>query len=235
MATLARPAAASRTFYRRMAIGLSLFIVFGFAQFALRGMVDIARVPTVVHLHALAMVSWLALFSVQAGLPTRGALALHRKLGLISLALVPLIVVLAIMTVVTMLRLGGVPPFFTPGYFFALVVVESMAFAAMVAWALAARGRTDWHRRLMLGAAVIILEPALGRILPMPLLGATAHWVELGLQLVVIALIALHDRKQGALHPATIASGVAVIFTHLLIATLAVTPAWQALTERVAA
>ena len=235
MATLARESVPSRTFYRRMAIGISLFILFGFAQFAARGFVDITAVPLVFHLHAAAMVAWLALFSVQAGLPTRGALALHRKLGWTSLALLPLIVVLSIMTCTTALRAGMVPPFFTDAFFLSLVVVEVLVFAALVGWAIAWRKRTDWHRRLMLGAAVILLEPALGRLLPMPLLGDFGHWVQMALQLGVVGLIALHDRRSiGSLHPATLLAGVAVVFAHFLVALLAILPAWQELAARTA-
>src|SRR3546814_20171401 len=64
------------------------------------------------------------------------------------------------------LVLHRVPPFFTPPHFFALTVTASLVFGAMVAWAIRRRRATDWHRRLMIGATIVILEPALGRLLP---------------------------------------------------------------------
>jgi hypothetical protein len=55
----------------------------------------------------------------------------------------------------------------------------------------------------MLGATVIVMEPGIGRILPMPLLGGFAPWAELSVQLGVLAILARHDRKVlGRVHPA---------------------------------
>lgn len=235
MATQAFARPAAQTFYRRMAIGLSLFIVLGFLQFAARGFVDYGRVPFVFHLHGAAMVSWLALLVVQAGLPSRGAHALHRRLGLSSVALVPIVVVLASATCITALRGGMVPPFFTPAFFLALVHVEVLLFAAMVAWAIAWRTRTDWHRRLMIGSTVILLEPALGRLLPMPLLGAAAPLAQVAVQLGVVAILANYDRRTiKAVHPATLATALVVVASHILIALVAALPAWQALAASIA-
>src|SRR3546814_7446343 len=64
MATIAGAADAER-FWQRMAIGLAVFIVFGFAQFTARGFVDPLRAPFWVHLHGAAMLGWLALLIVQ--------------------------------------------------------------------------------------------------------------------------------------------------------------------------
>src|SRR3546814_8266965 len=77
---------------------------------------------------------------------------------------------LGIFTGVASLVLNRFPPFFTPPYFLALTVTESLVFGAMVAWAIRRRRATDWHRRLMIGAMIVILDTARGRLLPMPLL-----------------------------------------------------------------
>src|SRR3546814_9278910 len=70
MATIAGAADAER-FWQRMAIGLAVFIVFGFAQFTARGFVDPLRAPFWVHLHGAAMLGWLALLIVQPTLVSR--------------------------------------------------------------------------------------------------------------------------------------------------------------------
>src|SRR3546814_1781481 len=80
MATIAGAADAER-FWQRMAIGLAVFIVFGFAQFTARGFVDPLRAPFWVHLHGAAMLGWLALLIVQPTLVSRRNLVLHRRLG----------------------------------------------------------------------------------------------------------------------------------------------------------
>lgn len=235
MATVAPVSTATPVFYRRMAVGLSLFIVFGFAQFAARGFVDYRSVPPIFHVHGIVMVTWLSLFAIQANLPSRGAIRLHQTLGMAGVMLVPVITALAIATCVTALKLGVFPPFFTKGFFLALVSVEASTFAVLVLWAVHWRSRPKWHRRLMLGATAILLEPALGRILPIPLLGGMADWVAMVLQLLVPLAMALNDRRDlGNVHPATAVSALAIIFTHTLVALMANAPAWNAFANGIA-
>src|SRR5690606_15221311 len=80
MATAGGAVSAAR-FWQRMAIGLAAFIVFGFLQAAARGFVDPLSAPAWVHVHALAMLAWLALLVVQPALVARKNLGLHRRLG----------------------------------------------------------------------------------------------------------------------------------------------------------
>lgn len=235
MATSPQSAARAELFWHRMAIGLAIFIVVGFLQFALRGFVDPVAAPFWVHLHGVAMLAWLALLIVQPTLVSRDNLALHRKLGWAGAALAILITCLGIFTGVASLVLGRFPPFFTPPYFLALTTVESLIFGLMVWAAVRRRHTTAWHRRLMIGATIVILEPALGRILPMPLMIGWSD-IPIGLiQLGVVGIIALHDRRTlGRVHPATKAIAAIVIAVRVTIYLLAMTPPVIALAERLA-
>ena len=132
MATVAPQLARGGSFYQRMAVGLALFILFAFAQFSARGFVDIGHVPTIVHVHAMAMTAWLGLFVAQAALAQRLDLKAHRVLGWTSLLLIGAIPPLALGTALAMLRLHAIPPFFTPGGFLALVTVEAAVGARCV-------------------------------------------------------------------------------------------------------
>ncbi len=87
MATTAEGAVRAERFWQRMAIGLAVFIVIGFLQFALRGFVDPIAAPFWVHLHGAAMLAWLALLIVQPTLVSRENMALHRRLGWAGAAL----------------------------------------------------------------------------------------------------------------------------------------------------
>lgn len=235
MATTAGGAARAELFWHRMAIGLAVFIVFGFLQFALRGFVDPVAAPFWVHVHGIAMLAWLALLIAQPTLVSLGNLARHRQLGRVGGLLAILITCLGIFTGVASLVLNRFPPFFTPPYFLVLTVAESLVFGAMVAWAIRRRSATDWHRRLMIGATIVILEPALGRLLPIPLMGP---WAEpaVGLcQLVAVAIVAAYDRRtRGAVHPATWAIAAVVIATRVAISLLSMAPPVIALAERLA-
>ncbi|MCT2397939.1 hypothetical protein [Novosphingobium mangrovi (ex Huang et al. 2023)] len=236
MATVARADAGRLSFWAKMAIGISAFIVIAFIQFGLRGMVDYVHAPIVMHLHGMAMVAWLGLLVTQSVLAGRGGLALHRRMGWASAVLVPLIVVLASLTCLAALRGRFFPPFFTPAYFLALIHISIVIFAAVVAMAVIRRGQADWHKRLMIGAAVILMEPALGRVLPMPLLMPWGEWLSMVIQLGVVGLIMRHDRRElGRIHPATMAAFIAVALAHVLVELVAVMPWWIAYTDRVIA
>src|SRR3990167_9768616 len=154
MATTGEGAMRPEVFWQRMAIGLALFIVFGFLQFALRGFVDPVAAPFWVHMHGALMLAWLALLIVQPTLVSRDNLALHRKLGWIGAGLALFITGLGIFTGVASLVLGRFPPFFSPPYFLALTTVESLAFGLMVWAAVRRRHTTAWHRRVMIGATI---------------------------------------------------------------------------------
>lgn len=237
MATRASGGFGRHPFFLRMAFALSMFIMFGFLQFAARGFVDYRAVPVWFHLHAMAMTSWLGLTCVQAWLADRGDLALHRRLGWISLGLVPAVWLLAQAAVVSALRGGLVPPFFTPPFFLALVPTEATLFVGLVALAIARRRQTDWHARLLVGALVLVMEPALGRLLPMPLLGGDlGEGMALVVQLGVLGLVMRHDRgATGSVHPATWVAAGAVIFAHGLVMLLARVPAMAAAAAAIAA
>lgn len=233
---LSRQVSRDEVFFRRLALGLGLFILFSFAQFQARGLVDVMRFPWMVHAHAAAMVAWVALSMVQPRLAGHGARAWHRRLGWFGAALLVAIVPLGSMTGIAAVRHGLVPPFFTPAYFLALVHVGVLAFAATVAWAIAERRRSDWHRRLMIGSTILLMEPALGRLLPMPLLGAAGEWLAMVVQLAAVGLLLRHDRRSlGRVHPATLASAALVTGSHVLVELLALAPPVAALAASIAA
>lgn len=210
--------ASDQAFFRRMAMAIALFILFGFAQWSARGFVDFGHVPIWVHLHGLAFVCWLALFVTQNMLAERGSLALHRQLGWAGCALVAAMVLLGGFTGMKAIELHRVPPFFTNGYFLALSWLGVGAFAAMFIWAIALRHNTQWHRRLMLSATILLMEPAFGRLLPMPLLGVAGPWLELALQLAVFGVAFRHDlHKRGRVHRALKWGAGVLILQHVAI------------------
>ncbi|PEQ12782.1 hypothetical protein B2G71_10835 [Novosphingobium sp. PC22D] len=236
MASIAPVRRTALTFWQKMNIGMALFILFGFAQFAARGFVDYDHAPLIFHLHGMLMVGWLGLVVSQSLLAGRGALALHMAMGWASVIMVPAIVIVASLTSLSALASGLTPPFFTPAYFLALVHVSAIAFAVMVMAAVVLREQTAWHKRLMVGSSVLLLEPALGRVLPMPLIMPWGEWLSLAIQLGVVWLIVREDRRSlGAVHPATLAVAMGVASCHIVYESLARIPAWQALATAIAA
>ena len=164
------------------------------------------------------MLAWLGLLIAQPTLEARGDMDLHRRLGWVGAVLATLITGLGIFAGLASLVLHRFPPFFTPAHFLALTTVEAIVFGLMVMAAIRRRGDTQSHRRLMIGATIVILEPALGRILPMPLI---IDWADIPiglLQLAAVGIIALHDRRTlGRIHPATKAVAAIVVAERLAI------------------
>ena len=225
MATVAARVTREEGFYQKMAVGMAIFILFAFGQFAARGLVDYRQVPLIMHVHAVTMVSWLGLLVVQSTLAQRLDLALHRRLGWLGLILAVVIPPLAIATCVAAVRAHLVPPFFTPAIFLSLVTVESLTFGGLVITAILMRRRTDWHRRFMIGATMILLEPAFGRTLPMPFMGHWGLWVAMVLQLAILGIMARHDvTTRGKIHSATYVVGGLIVMTHVVHTLLGMTP-----------
>lgn len=229
------PELADQPFFTKLALALAVFIVAGFAQWSLRGFVSIGSTPWWVHAHGAFMILWLAILVAQNVLAGRGDFQHHRRLGWAAMIVVAGTGIFGSLAGIQALALHRIPPFFTNAYFLALSQVEIALFVATVAWAVARRRQTQWHRRLMLGATVLLMEPALGRLLPMPLLGGIGEWIILLLQLVPLAVLARHDRTQiAAIHPATLGAGAIVIGSHVLVTTLASLPAFADLANRIA-
>ena len=210
---------ADQRFFTGFALVLAALIIFGFVQFQLRGHANFRTAPAFLHLHGAVMLSWLSLFVLQGVLISRGQVVDHRKVGWLALGVAVAVVAVGSYTGLHAIALGIVPPFFTPAFFLALNQLGLAAFALVVILAIAFRRQVQWHRRLMVGSGVLITEPALGRLLPMPLTGQTwGELLALATQLGMVAVIARHDRKVlGQVHSATLTIAAVLVGTHLAV------------------
>src|SRR5882724_8437339 len=90
-------ASAERLFYSGMAW---LFVVVAVGGFAPRSLAILNGTmpipPLVVHLHTAVMASWVSLLAVQATLSLAGRMDLHRRVGLASLFVAPLVLIMLI-------------------------------------------------------------------------------------------------------------------------------------------
>jgi hypothetical protein len=190
-------------FFFIMACVMAASIVGGFGFNVAVGRSSFA-LPWLVHFHAWVMMAWVGLYLTQNALVFSDNIALHRRLGWLALALIPLVTVMALLITRHSLQTTGGPPFFDQNQFlfsnpFALVV-----FLALAIWAILMRKNTGWHRRLMFTAFAILTGPGIGRLVPMPFLIPYAWYVGsivLPLLFPVIGMWA--DKKRyGQVHPA---------------------------------
>ena len=227
----------NQQFFVGLAWLFAVIIVFAFIQHAMLGRVDIPAVPRRVHVHALLMLSWLALLITQNRLARQGNLARHRVLGWIGAALVCAIVLVTGLASVLAVAEHRFPPFFAPAYFLALGAGEAGSFALLVFAGIALRRDTESHRRLLSGSTLVLLEPALGRLLPMPLIGGeTGQWLMLLIQLGFVVFIAREDRRSlRRVHPATLAVGALLVLTHMAVSLAARVPLVEHIANRLMA
>ena len=212
-------------FFIKFSVALAIFVAFAFAQFAARGLSHPMEAPVWVHLHGLLMLFWLGLLVMQNISAANGSMALHRALGWSATFVVSAIVGVGCFAGAMAIARHTVPPFFTDAYFLALTQIEAVVFGGMVYAAVLRRGDTQWHRRMMLGATLLVTEPAFGRLLPMPFMPGWGEWVTLACQLALVGILARHDRRSlGAVHPATTAAAGCIALTHVLVELAARTP-----------
>ncbi len=217
--------ASERRFFLGMAIAIAATVILGFTVNAARMHWTFFALPVQVHLHAAAFLSWIILYVVQNWLIVRGSITRHRQLGVLGAGIAVTMVVLGIVTTVMAIQQHRVPPFFPPGIFLVLDVLGVIGFGILTAWAIVLRKQAAWHKRLMLCGTILVMSPALGRILPMPLLGTFAPTaVFASMAVYVIAGMLFDVRSRGAVHPAYYWGGGVLAVTQALVGPLGVSP-----------
>jgi len=217
MTTFARSAPRATSddrFFLNTALLMAAIIVAGFSVQLAMGRSSFAS-PLRVHLHAVVMFGWVVIFVAQTALVSSGSLALHRRLGWIGAAWVVAMVVMGFVVTIAIVRNGNVPFFFTPVQFLVFDPVSLLTFAGLTAAAIVNRRRTDWHRRLHLCGTAMLLGPAFGRLMPMPLLAPYAFEATVVAILLFMLGVMLADRRDGRVHPAW-AWGIGALFASTL-------------------
>jgi len=153
-----RPAGDERFFLIASAVMVALIIA-GFLTLFMRGISTFAA-PWPVHVHAVAFMAWVGFFMLQVTLATTGRVHLHKRLGWLGAALMPVLVILGALILFRMMRNAAVPPFWTYAYFLMMNLMALAAFAALTVAAIRFRHQTPWHRRLMFcGMAALVVTP----------------------------------------------------------------------------
>lgn len=206
MASVAAPEISAlqreRAFFFHMALAVLVTVLAGFGSFFAIGASSIHS-PWWVHLHGLSMVTWVGLFVTQNWLVYRGNVTAHRTLGPLAAAWSVWIFCLGIVVTVLDVRTGRVPPFFTPNYFLVMDWLNMIAFAALAWSAIRLRAKSDWHKRLMLGAMIQLIAVAWGRMTFPYIFDQRANWLVMAILLGYFAVGMVFDRRtRGSVHPA---------------------------------
>lgn len=190
--------------------------------------------PARVHVHAVLFMGWVAIYLIQNALVSADRIDLHRKLGWIAAGWMVAMVVSAFVVVTAIVRSGTVPYFIQPQHFLIFDFIGISTFAGLTAAAILVRRRTEWHRRLHFCGMTILIGPAFGRLLPMPLLQPWAWEASFMVALLFpIAGMRADIRRQGRVHPAWAWGLAAILGSFLLTQAVTYSPVGTAIYEAV--
>lgn len=201
---------AERRFYSRMALFLVALMFAGFApSFYLRDIVPAyprpnPTLPPSVLLHGILFTSWMLVFVAQTQLVANRRTDLHMKLGKASMLFAVVIAAMMYVIGVWQVERANQAPFTDPLNWTIVPLAAIPAYVALVWTGWARRKQAQWHKRAMLGSAILVVAgPSFGRMpIAPPTFGGFAFQMLLGLVLFVPLM--LWDRRSlGRVHPAT--------------------------------
>ncbi|CAM0998611.1 hypothetical protein EJMOOK_08090 [Rhodanobacter sp. Root179] len=192
--------------------------------------------PWIVHVHAVAFVGYLVLFTTQVALIRNGRPDIHRKLGIAGAALAVVMLVLGPAAAIVVHGIRYAATGDTPE-FLAVQLTDMLGFAGLTGAGLLLRKTSSAHKRLMLMGLIYISDAGFGRFLngfaAAPLgdgLAGTAVAVYLGSDLLMLGLGAYDLLTRGRLHSAYIAGLAWVLLLQATALSLLPNAAWKALT-----
>jgi hypothetical protein len=155
-----------RRFYLSITILTAALVFAGFARtFYLNGFFAKLHLPSLFIVHGVVFSSWLVVLVTQAFLVSARKIQVHKKLGYASMAIVVAMFVLGWIMSVEAAQRGFTPPGGPhPLSFLAFQLLGLFAFVALIAAAYFLRNRPETHKRLMVGATILLLTPAVARI-----------------------------------------------------------------------
>lgn len=220
-----------RRFYLVMALLFGVEAVAGFGFFWFIGASSFGA-PWWVHVHALTMTAFLALYVAQNWLVARGSLAAHRKLGVLGALMSLWLVAYGSWAITMTLAAGRQPPFFTPAFFLLMDWLNMIVFSGLAGAGLLLRRQSGWHKRLMFGAMLSLMAVAWGRLVLPPIFDQRGTLLILVVLLAHLGAAMLLDRRvHGRVHPAHWWTGGALVAWLALTFAFYDNPAWDRVTQ----
>jgi hypothetical protein len=225
---------AEHLFFSGMSALIALVVFLGFARtYYLAGLFGAKPLAApIVHVHGAVFTCWIVLLIAQTSLVGTGHTRIHRRLGLLGLALAPLMVVLGVAVADEMLeRMSRVPGVDAP-LIFAVALSEIAGFAVPVFFGFRWRRQSSLHKRLIIIGTIAMTTAGFGRwpvsfLLHKPL---PAMLCAFALLLLVVAFDLKTTRR---IHRATVLGGAWVVFTELTAFAVGHTSLWHAFAAHV--
>src|SRR5215467_5236127 len=155
-----------RRFYLFITLLAAALVFAGFARtFYLNGWFAKLHLPSLFIVHGVVFSSWLVILVTQVFLVSARRIRIHKTLGYASIAIVIAMFSLGWIMSVDAAQRGFTPPGGPhPLAFLAFQLLGLFAFVTLIASAYLLRNRPETHKRLMVGATILLLTPAVARI-----------------------------------------------------------------------
>jgi hypothetical protein len=124
--------------------------------------------PLIVHVHAIAFVGWLLLFTVQVALVRSRRVVLHRRLGYGMIALAIAMMLLGPITAIIVDRAQLGNPAADPTFIY-IQLSDMLGFGGLVAAGVMLRRRAPDHKRLMILSLLALSDAGFARWLFVPI------------------------------------------------------------------
>jgi hypothetical protein len=225
---------AGRYFFVALSLVYALVAVVGFAPESrdlFSGKFEFTFIPAVAYVHGALMMAWLLLFVVQTSFVASGALKWHRTLGLSSIGLAAAMWIS--MGVVTVGQLVWLTRSNTEveGWVYDVVPnqIYSMGlFALFYVWGIRARRDSSSHKRLLTLAALVLLQPAVDRMVWLPHFGLPYFWpYAIRTQVLLIPLLVFDLATIKRIHPITLIGTGVILAAHTALSLILATPGWH--------
>ena len=159
-----RRARADRNFYLWVGLAVAVIVSFGFSRTVGAGLLHPSSPrPLILYMHAIMSTAWVLLFITQAALVRSRRVSWHRRIGLAGFALGCLMPIAGIETALTMTRLHIAEGNRKEESTLVVSFFDMLAFAVTFGLATYWRGRSEYHRRLMLIATCGLTVAAFAR------------------------------------------------------------------------
>lgn len=228
-----------RWFFTLVTFAIAVTVLVGFARtFFLRALFpeaqSFAAPEPIFSIHGLFFTAWIGLLVLQAILIRIRRVDLHRSFGWIGVGLACLVVLLGTYgSLIAAQRPDGfigVP--LPPSQFLIFPILDMVLFTAFFALAVIWRTNAQSHKRLMVLAAVNLVEAAIIRI-PIGIIGAGAPFTSRGLSyLFIVALIVWDYRSSGRIHRVTLWGGLLIVISFPVRMLISQTNAWTEVASR---
>lgn len=164
--------------------------------------------PLIVHVHAVVFTGWMILFTAQIWLIRSRRTGIHRKLGLVAVALVPVMVVLGVAATLVSRGLRFEAGRTDMLVFMIVPLTDMVLFPSFAIPGLLLRKDSAAHKRLIMLATIMLLPAAFGRWIGPWII---VHWGDgflgfmaqsyLGPDVMILAAIVYDRMTRGRVHP----------------------------------